>query len=33
MVRFGEGGAHQIKCHLSREDLEGMEPVITLAAE
>ncbi|GFE66800.1 dipeptide ABC transporter ATP-binding protein [Litoreibacter roseus] len=26
-------GGHQIKCHLSQEALEGMEPVITLAAE
>jgi peptide/nickel transport system ATP-binding protein len=26
-------GGHQIKCHLSREILEGMEPVIRIAAE
>ncbi len=26
-------GGHQIKCHLSREDLDGMEPVIQIAAE
>jgi peptide/nickel transport system ATP-binding protein len=24
---------HQIKCHLRRELLEGMEPVFTIAAE
>jgi peptide/nickel transport system ATP-binding protein len=33
MVRFGANGDHQIKCHLTREELEGMDPVITLAAE
>ena len=33
MVRFGPEGTHQIKCHLTRAELEGMEPVITLAAE
>ncbi|SFG07853.1 peptide/nickel transport system ATP-binding protein [Palleronia marisminoris] len=33
MVRFGPDSAHQIKCHLTREELEGMEPVITLATE
>ncbi|SPJ22345.1 dipeptide ABC transporter ATP-binding protein [Palleronia abyssalis] len=33
MVRFGAEGQHQIKCHLTREKLEGMEPVITMAAE
>ncbi|CAM4383354.1 ABC transporter ATP-binding protein [Palleronia rufa] len=33
MVRFGPEGRHQIKCHLTRETLEAMEPVITLAAE
>ena len=33
MVQFGENGAHQIKCHLSRADLEAMEPVITLASD
>ena len=26
-------GGHQIKCHLSAETLNGMEPVITIAAE
>jgi peptide/nickel transport system ATP-binding protein len=26
-------GGHQIKCHLSEAELEGMEPVITIAAE
>ncbi len=26
-------GGHQIKCHLSEEELNGMEPVITIAAE
>jgi peptide/nickel transport system ATP-binding protein len=26
-------GGHQIKCHLSEEQLAGMEPVITIAAE
>ena len=33
MVGFGPDGRHRIKCHLSREKLEGMEPVITLAEE
>ncbi len=33
MVAFGPGGRHRIKCHLTRAELEGMEPVITLAAE
>ncbi|MBJ3762875.1 ABC transporter ATP-binding protein [Maribius pontilimi] len=27
------GDGHKIKCHLTREKLDGMEPVITLAAE
>ncbi|TGD62855.1 ABC transporter ATP-binding protein [Tabrizicola sp. WMC-M-20] len=26
-------GGHQIKCHLSREELAGMEPVISIAAD
>ena len=31
MVTTGEG--HQIKCHLSTDDLDAMEPVIKIAAE
>jgi peptide/nickel transport system ATP-binding protein len=31
MVTLAEG--HQIKCHLSREVLSRMEPVIKIAAE
>ncbi|WP_246100751.1 ABC transporter ATP-binding protein [Palleronia caenipelagi] len=31
MQSFGPDGAHQIKCHLTREILERMEPVISLA--
>ncbi|WP_102108122.1 ABC transporter ATP-binding protein [Oceaniglobus roseus] len=31
MVKIASG--HEIKCHLSREKLDGMEPVITMAAE